>query len=44
MHYAVDDYGTSERCMRRVTIRGAAAVGPGEMQSAMVADPLLAVR
>ena len=44
MHYAVDDYGSSERRMRRVTIRGAAAAGPGGMQSAIVADPLLAVR
>ena len=44
MHYAVDDYGTTERRMRRVTIRGAAARGPAGSESAVVADPLLAIR
>ena len=28
MHYAVDDYGTTERRVRRVTIRGPRPVGP----------------
>ena len=44
MHYAVDDYGTTERRMRRVTIRGAVARGPAGTESAVVADPLLAIR
>ena len=33
MHYAVDDYGTSERIMRRVTIRGAEPFGPDGFSS-----------
>ncbi len=44
MHYAVDDYGTTDRRMRRVTIRGSAARGPAGTESAVVTDPLLAVR
>lgn len=44
MHYAVDDYGTSERRMRRVTIRGPLPVGPTGVTSRIVDDPLIAVR
>lgn len=44
MHYAVDDYGTSERRMRRVTIRGPLPVGPTGITSRIADDPLIAVR
>jgi alpha-ketoglutarate-dependent taurine dioxygenase len=44
MHYATDDYGGAERLMRRVTIRGGAAVGPTGLESRVVDDPLVAVR
>jgi taurine dioxygenase len=44
MHYAVDDYGTTERRVRRVTIRGAAPVGKSGIASRVVDDPLLAMR
>lgn len=44
MHYATDDYGTAERRMRRVTIRGDRPVGPDGFESTVVSDPLLAVR
>jgi alpha-ketoglutarate-dependent taurine dioxygenase len=44
MHYAVDDYGTSHRLMRRVTIRGDRAVGPTGLESRVADDPLVAVR
>jgi alpha-ketoglutarate-dependent taurine dioxygenase len=44
MHYAIDDYGTSARHMRRVTVRGAAPVGPGGSVSRVATDPLVAVR
>ncbi len=44
MHYAVDDYGTVERRMRRVTIRGGAPVGPGGVESRLADDPLVAMR
>jgi taurine dioxygenase len=44
MHYAIDDYGSAERRMRRVTIRGEAPVGPTGLVSHVVTDPLLAVR
>lgn len=43
-HYAVDDYGTSERRMRRVTIRGSKPVGPSGAESRIADDPLVAVR
>lgn len=44
MHYAIDDYGTAERRMRRVTIRGGHTTGPLGQQSRIIADPLLTVR
>lgn len=44
MHYAVDDYGSVERRMRRVTVRGGTAVGPSGVESRIVTDPLVAVR
>lgn len=44
MHYAVDDYGTTERRMRRVTVRGDLPVGPTGGCSRIADDPLDAVR
>ncbi|MDO9174917.1 MAG: TauD/TfdA family dioxygenase [Actinomycetota bacterium] len=44
MHYAVDDYGDVDRRMRRVTIRGGAAVGPSGVESRVADDPLVAIR
>ena len=44
MHYAVDDYGTTERRVRRVTIRGPRPVGPTGVESRIVDDPLIAIR
>ncbi len=44
MHYATDDYGTNERRMRRVTVRGGEPVGPNGTVSRIVIDPLVAVR
>lgn len=44
MHYATDDYGTSERRMRRVTVRGGAPVGTNGTESHVATDPLVAVR
>ena len=44
MHYAVDDYGTNERRMRRVTVRGPLPVGPTGVTSRIADDPLIAVR
>ena len=44
MHYAVDDYGTTPRRMRRVTLRGGAAVGPTGATSRLADDPMVAVR
>jgi taurine dioxygenase len=43
-HYATDDYGTSERKMRRVTIRGGKPIGPNGVESRIADDPLVAVR
>ena len=43
-HYAVDDYGTSERLLRRVTVRGGTALGPTGLESRIVNDPLIAIR
>ena len=44
MHYAIDDYGTAERRMRRVTIRGSEPTGPSGFVSHVASDPLTAVR
>ena len=44
MHYATDDYGTSTRRMRRVTLAGAEPVGPTGIVSHVSDDPLLTVR
>jgi taurine dioxygenase len=44
MHYAVDDYGTADRRMRRVTLRGGPATGPTGATSRIVDDPFAAVR
>jgi alpha-ketoglutarate-dependent taurine dioxygenase len=44
MHYAVDDYATTTRKMRRVTVRGEPAVGPAGASSRIVADLLVAIR
>jgi len=43
-HYAVDDYGSAPRSMRRVTVRGELPVGPDGFTSHATDDPLLAVR
>jgi taurine dioxygenase len=44
MHYAVDDYGSTKRVMRRVTLRGTEPFGPTGNASRVVDDPLLAIR
>jgi taurine dioxygenase len=44
MHYAVDDYGTVERRMRRITLRGHHPQGPSGFTSRVVEDPLVATR
>ena len=44
MHYATDDYGSTPRRMRRVTIRGGTTRGLDGFESAVVNDPLLTVR
>jgi alpha-ketoglutarate-dependent taurine dioxygenase len=44
MHYATDDYGTSTRRLRRVTLAGAEAVGPTGITSHITDDPLVAIR
>jgi alpha-ketoglutarate-dependent taurine dioxygenase len=43
-HYAVDDYGTAGRRMRRVTLQGETPVGPDGFVSHTTDDPLLVVR
>ncbi len=43
-HYAVDDYGTTTRRMRRVTVRGDRPVGVDGRRSEVSTDPLLTVR
>jgi taurine dioxygenase len=44
LHYATDDYGGGDRCMRRVTVAGSTPVGPDGRPSEIVTDPFLAVR
>ena len=44
MHFANDDYGTAERKMRRVTIRGSKPFGPSGVESRFADDPLTAIR
>jgi alpha-ketoglutarate-dependent taurine dioxygenase len=44
MHYAVDDYGSTERRVRRVTIRGGHPVGKSGVESRVVDDPLMTMR
>jgi taurine dioxygenase len=44
MHYASDDYGTTPRRVRRVTLRGDRPVGPEGNASRVATDPLVAVR
>ena len=44
MHYAADDYGKSERRMRRVTLRGGRPVGPDGFESYVPDDPLITIR
>ncbi|MCU1359870.1 MAG: taurine dioxygenase [Ilumatobacteraceae bacterium] len=44
MHYATDDYGTTDRRTRRITLRGDVAVGPTGLRSRVVDDALIAIR
>jgi alpha-ketoglutarate-dependent taurine dioxygenase len=44
MHYATDDYGTTERRTRRVTLRGDTPFGPSGVKSYVPKDPLLTTR
>lgn len=44
MHYATDDYGTTPRRMRRVTLSGDRPTGPDGFTSCIPDDPLLTVR
>ena len=44
LHYAVDDYGTVDRRMRRITLRGSEAIGPTGATSHVVLDPMLSIR
>jgi len=44
MHYAIDDYGTTDRRMRRVTVRGGHTHGPDGFESHVATNPLVAVR
>ncbi len=43
-HYAVDDYGTSGRRVRRGTLAGDLPVGPDGFTSHIAEDPLVAIR
>lgn len=43
-HYAVDDYRSAARRVRRVTVRGEAPVGPDGFVSHTTEDPLTAIR
>lgn len=42
-HYAIDDYGSATRRMRRVTVRGTTPVGPAGTESRVATDALVAV-
>jgi taurine dioxygenase len=44
LHYATDDYGTAERRMRRITLRGTKATGLHGQRSHVADDPLASVR
>ena len=44
MHYAANDYGSVDRRMRRITLRGDRPVGPTGFTSHVADDPLVAVR
>lgn len=44
MHYATDDYGDTERKMRRVTLRGTTPVGANGTVSHIPDDPLVTIR
>lgn len=44
MHYATDDYGTTSRRTRRITLRGDVAVGPTGLRSRVVDDALVSTR
>jgi alpha-ketoglutarate-dependent taurine dioxygenase len=44
MHYATDDYGTSSRRLRRVTLAGTEPIGPTGIVSHISDDPLLTIR
>ena len=44
MHYATDDYGATERRMRRVTLRGDTPFGPTGVKSYIPDDPLITTR
>lgn len=44
MHYATNDYGSTDRRMRRVTLGGQEPVGPNGFVSHILDDPLLAIR
>lgn len=43
-HYAVDDYGSTDRRVRRVTLAGSLPVGPDGFTTHTTTDPLVAVR
>jgi alpha-ketoglutarate-dependent taurine dioxygenase len=43
-HYATFDYGSAERRMRRITLRGSRPVGVDGFESEIVTDPLVGVR
>jgi taurine dioxygenase len=38
-HYAVDDYGTQDRVVRRVTLKGEVAIGVSGQRSLTVKGP-----
>jgi len=44
MHYAIDDYGATERIVRRVTLRGTTPTGPDGFVSHVPSDPTVTVR